>query len=93
MLSRNAGSAAAATSFCSHLKTPARITFKYMQYAYWPRGICLVILFLCSSFFNKIQDGDQNPMSLSSAWNALWICFMFSSKEIPYPGCVLISFW
>ena len=27
--------------------------------------------------FNKIQDGRQNPMSLSEAWSVSWICFMF----------------
>ena len=31
-------------------------------------------------------------MSLSRVWTASWICFMFGSKELPYPGCVLISF-
>ena len=45
------------------------------------------------SFFNKIQDGQQNPMSLFRARTALWICFMFGLKERPYPGCVLKSFW
>ena len=37
---------AAATCFCSHSKTPTRIIPKYLQYAYWPWGICLVIFFL-----------------------------------------------
>ena len=32
--------------FCSHSKTPARIIPKYLQYAYWPWGICLVNFFL-----------------------------------------------
>ena len=32
----------AATCFCSHSKTPNRIISKYLQYAYWPWGICLV---------------------------------------------------
>ena len=41
----------------------------------------------------KIQDGRQNPMSLSRAWTALWICFMFGFKERPHPVHVLISFW
>ena len=38
------------------------------------------------SFLNKIQDGRQNPMSLSRARTASWICFMFGLKERPYPG-------
>ena len=32
-------------------------------------------------------------MSLSRAWTASWICIMLGSKEEPYPGRVLISFW
>ena len=43
--------------------------------------------------FNKIPDDRQNPMSLSRAGTASWICFMIGSKEEPYPGRVLISFW
>ena len=45
------------------------------------------------SFFNKIQDGHHNPMSLSRAWIALWICFMFGLNKRPYSAHVLISFW
>ena len=51
------------------------------------------IFLACFSFFNKIQDGRQNPMALSRAWTASWICFMFGLKEIPHPGRVLKSFW
>ena len=59
---------AAATCFCSHSKTPTRIISKYLQYAYWPWGICLVnFIFAFSSFFNKIQDGRQNPMAHATA--------------------------
>ena len=58
----------AAFCFCSHLKTANPIIPKYLQYAYWPWGICLVNLFFAFfSFINKIQDGRQNPMSLSRA--------------------------
>ena len=60
--------AAAATCFCSHSKTPSRIISKYLQYAYWPCGICLVNFFFAFfSFFSKIQDGRQNPMALATA--------------------------
>ena len=40
--------AAALFCFCSHSKTPARIISKYLQYAYWPRGICLVFFWRVS---------------------------------------------
>ena len=43
-------------------------------------------------FFSNIQDGRQNPMSLSRAWTASSICFMFGLAERPYPAHVLISF-
>ena len=45
------------------------------------------------SFFNKIQDGRQNPMGHARAQTALSICFMFSLKERSYPGCEHKSFW
>ena len=45
------------------------------------------------SFFNEIQVGRQNPLSLSRARTASWICFMFGLMEIPYPGRVLKRFW
>ena len=45
------------------------------------------------SFFSKIEDGRQNPMSLSRAWTASSICFMIGLAERPYPAHVLISFW
>ena len=57
-----------------------------------PREFARYILLAFFSFFNKIQDGRKNPMSLSRARTASWICFMFGSKELPYPGCVLMSF-
>ena len=76
--------AAAATCFCSHSK--------YLQYAYWPWGICLVNFFAFFSFFNKIQDGRQNAMAHATAWTASSICFMFGLKERPYPGRELKSF-
>ena len=63
-------SPAAAAAFCfrSHWETPTRIISKYLQYAYWPWGICLVILFSAFfSFFNKIQNGRQNPMAHATA--------------------------
>ena len=34
------------TCFCSHSKTLTQIISKYLQYAYWPWGICLVNCFL-----------------------------------------------
>ena len=64
--------AAAATCFCSHSRTPARIIFKYLQYAYWPWRICLVYLFLrflVSSTKSKIAA--EKHMSLSRAGTAL----------------------
>ena len=49
-------------------KNPTQITFKYLQYAYWPWGICLVNFFFAFfSFFIKIQDGRQNPMAHATA--------------------------
>ena len=59
--------AATATCFCSHSKTPTQIISKYLQYVYWPWGICLVIFFAFFSFFNNIQDGRQNPMAHARA--------------------------
>ena len=60
--------ASAATCFCSHSKTPTQIISKYLHYAYWPVGICLVnFSFMCFSFFNKIQDCRQSPMSHARA--------------------------
>ena len=53
--------AAAAFCFCSHSKTPARIISKYLQYAFWPLGICLVIFFL--SFFFLQQNRRWLPKS------------------------------
>ena len=44
-------------------------------------------------FFSKIQDGRQNPRSLSRASTAAWICFMFGLTERPCPAHVLICFW
>ena len=59
---------AATTCFCSHSKTPTQIISKYLQYAYWPWGICLVkFFFVFYSFFNKILDGRQNPMAHARA--------------------------
>ena len=85
---------AAATCFCSHSKTPTRIISKYLQYAYWPWGICLVNFFFAFfSFFNKIQDNRQNPMAHARAQTASSICYMFRLKEKPYPGRELKSFW
>ena len=73
---------------------PPRIISKYLQYAYWPWGICLVILFFAFfSFFNKIQDGRQNPMAHARARTASLICFMFGLNERPYSGRELKSFW
>ena len=45
------------------------------------------------SFFNKIQDGRQNPMAHSRARTASSICFMFGLNERPYSGRELKSFW
>ena len=78
--------AAAATCFCSHSKTPTRSISKYLQYAYWPWEIRLVnFFFALFSFFNKIQDGRQNPMAHARAQMASSICFMFGLKERLYP--------
>ena len=84
--------AAAAFCFCSHSKTSARIISNYFQHANWPWGICLVFFFAFFSFFNKIQDGHQNSLSLSRAGTASWMFFMFGLKERPHPGRVLKSF-
>ena len=87
-------SAAAANCFCCHSKNAAWIISEYLQYAYWPWGICPVNFFrVFFSFFNKIKAGRQNLMSLSRAWTASWSYFMFDLKEKPYRGHVLISFW
>ena len=84
----------AATCFCSHSKTPTQIISKYLQYAYWPWGICLLNFFFAFfSFFNKIQDGRQNPMAHARARTASSICFMFGLNERPYSGRELKSFW
>ena len=53
----------------------------------------LFLLSLENPYSDYFQDGHQNPMSLSRAWIALWICFMFGLKERPYPAHVLIIFW
>ena len=45
------------------------------------------------SFFNKIQDGRQNPMAHARARTASSICFMFGLNERPYSGRELKSFW
>ena len=56
-------------------------------------AVCILALgnlrgnFAFFSFFNKIQDGSQNPMVCAIAWTALSICFMFGLKRRPYPGC------
>ena len=51
-----------------------------------------MIFFAFFSFFNKIQDGRQNPMAQARAQTASSICFMFGLKERPYPGRELKSF-
>ena len=58
--------AAASTCFCSHSKTPTRIISKYLQYAYWPWGIWLVIFFFCIFQFLK-----QNPNGRQILWHTL----------------------
>ena len=45
------------------------------------------------SFFNKIQDGRQNPMAYARARTASSICFMFGLNERPNSGRELKSFW
>ena len=45
------------------------------------------------SFFDKIQDGRQNPMAHARAQTALAIYFMFGLKERPYPGRELKCLW
>ena len=85
---------AAATCFCSHSKTPIRNISKYLQYACWPWGICLInFFFALFSFFHTIQDGRKNPMAHARACTAPSICLMFGLKERPYPGRELKSFW
>ena len=49
--------------------------------------------FAIFSFFNKIQDGRQNPMAHARARTASSICFMFGLNERPYSGRELKSFW
>ena len=51
-----------------------------------------IFFFALFSFFNKIQDGRQNPMAHARAQTASLICFMFGLKERPYPGRELKSF-
>ena len=45
------------------------------------------------SFFNKIQDGSQNPMEHARAQTTSSICFMLGLKERPYSVRELKSFW
>ena len=52
--------------------------------------LCSLVFLAFFSFFNKIQDGHQNPMSLTRAWTASCICIMLGWKEESYPGHVLI---
>ena len=40
--------------------------------------------FAFPSFFNKIQDGRQNPMAHARGSTAASICFMFGLRERPY---------
>ena len=63
-------------------------------------AVCILALgnlpgdfFAFFSFFNKIQDGHQNPMAHARAWTASSICFMSGLKETPYPGRELKSSW
>ena len=52
------------------------------------------LFFAFFSFFNKIQDGRQNPIAhaRAQAQTALSICFLFGLKERPYSGRELKSF-
>ena len=61
-----AESAADATCFCSHSKTPTRIISKYLQYAYWPWGICLVNFFLRFSV-----SSTKSKMAAKILWRSL----------------------
>ena len=65
LLSPPAG-AAAATCFCSHSKTPTRSISKYLQYAYWPWGICLV------NFFLRLPvSSTKSKMAAEILWHTL----------------------
>ena len=75
--------AAAATCFCSHLKTPTRIISKYLQYAYWPWGICLVI-------FQFLQQNPRWPPKSYGARYSLnrfidLFHVWFKGKTLPLP--------
>ena len=63
---------------------PGKIFFCVLQFLQqnprWPTKSYVIFFFFFFIFFNKIQDGCQNPMSLSRAWTASWICFMFGLK-------------
>ena len=67
--------AAAAICFYSHSKTPTRIIFKYLQYAYWHWGICLIIFLRFSVFSTK------SKMAAKILWRML--------ELQPLPGFVL----
>ena len=58
--------AAAATCFCSHSKTPTRNISKYLQYSYWPLGICLVIFFL-----RFTVSSTKSKMAAKILWRTL----------------------
>ena len=67
--------AAAAFCFCSHSKLPLGLFPNICIMHIGPGDFAWYFFFAFFSFFNNIQDGCQNPMSLSRAWTALWICY------------------
>ena len=64
--------------FCSHSKTPARIISKYLQYAYWPWGICLV------NFFLRFSAGQHLNRPLHYVKNG--IDLLFDIGKIVFSG-------
>ena len=78
---------AASTCFCSHSKTPTRIIFKYLQYAYWPWVI-----------FQFLQQNPRwPPKSYGASWSSnrfidlfyVW----FKGKTLHWPWAEKLLVW
>ena len=72
------------------LKNPYLDYFQILTVCILALGNFPGIFFAFFSFFNKIQDGRQNPMAHARASS---ICFMIGLKERPYPDREMKSFW
>ena len=79
--------AAAATCFCSHAKTPTRIISKYLQYAYWPWGICLVNFFCVFKFLQQNPRWPPKSYGARYSLNRFIDLFLvwFKGNPLPWP--------